>query len=214
MSDALSEALMKLAAVKPVPESSLPSADLPATTPDHRTAATETEQTRSWPDWPQTPADFAESCTAPAIPAASENTSAAQPTASPVLIKPAASAFDWWVRIRELRGWVAAGIILAILFTVVDDLRRHGQARNSTEIAASGAADVNLDELLREFETADSSSRLQDNRTPEPERTVQDTESEVTASYDDVQMESADESAVSGAGTGVVRFSGRIEPLR
>ncbi|MFM7055554.1 MAG: hypothetical protein ACKO2P_01385 [Planctomycetota bacterium] len=215
MSDALSEALMKLAAAKPVAGSRLPPAAPVTAAVIAETVAAVSDPPASATGDSRAPADIAEPQAHPAIAAAFARMANTQSTAAPVPVPPAASAMDFMVRIRELRGWVAAGIALAVLVTVVDDLRHHGKAHPDAELTASAVEDVNLDELLREFETAEPSARPQRSRAAEMEPVVDvDPESEVTADYGDTQRESADERAVSGAGAGVVRFSGRIEPLR
>lgn len=122
------------------------------------------------------------------------------------------TSVGWLVRARELRGWVAAGIALALLFTVVDDLRNRGAADFGEMVAGSGS-EVDLDELLKEFETAEPASHPERSEIVELEP-LPDTESEVTADYGDEEMAAEDERSASGAGARVVRFAGRIEPLR
>lgn len=230
MTDALSEALMKLSAAKPVSDRNPPVAEAASAAGDSEQAAS-TEASGPSVMTPQAAAAvIAEAPAAPAEPAAvcglasdhppvgSGPSSASSPSPGPIAAPGAApvdagtTSAGWVVRIRELRGWVAAGIALALLFTVVDDLRNRGAAR-SGEMAAGFGSEVDLDELLKEFETAEPASRGERNAVVETEP-VPDTVSEVTANYGDGEMAAEDEPSVSGAGARVVRFAGRIEPLR
>jgi hypothetical protein len=124
-----------------------------------------------------------------------------------------ATARRWIVKIRELRGWVAAGIGLAILFTIVDDLWRKDLSPRTAGTAANAGADVDLDELLREFETVEPAARRVREQS-RPSEALLDTESSVTADYGSSESDIEAASATTDTGSGVVRFTGRIEPLK
>ena len=226
MSDALSEALMKLSAAKPVSDRNVPAAEAVAEAGDPEKLAS-TQASGPSSITPQAvSAIVAEASAAPAEPApvcrlaaelppvgSAPSPSSSFSSAPATVAKDAvATSTGWLLRIRELRGWVAAGIVLALLFTVVDDLRSRGAAHFG-EVAAGSGSDVDLDELLKEFETAEPASHPERSEVVEMEP-LPDTESEVTANYGDEEMVAEDEQSVSGAGSRVVRFAGRIEPLR
>ena len=226
MTDALSEALMKLSAAKPASGRDAPATEAASAAGDpEKVAFTEasgpsvmTQQTAR--------AVLAEASATPAEPAAVCGTAVDHPStgsgpsvgaipspaSAPVPMNAGATSAGWIVRVRELRGWVAAGIALALLFTVVDDLRNRGAA-GPGELAAGSGSEVDLDELLREFESVEPAPRPERNAVVETEP-LPDTVSEVTADYGDGEMAAEDEPSVSGAGARVVRFAGRIEPLR
>ena len=233
MTDALSEALMKLSAAKPVSDRYAPATEAAAAAGaaagDPERVVSAEASGRSVTTLQTAAAVIAEATVAPAESAAvcgtavdyppvgSGPSSGASPGPGPISAQGAVSmdagttGAGWILRVRELRGWVAAGIALALLFTVVDDLRNRGAAGPLEMVAGSGSG-VDLDELLKDFETAEPASRPQRDEVVDTEP-LPDTVSEVTANYGDDGMAPADERSVSGSGARVVRFVGRIEPL-
>ncbi len=231
MTDALSEALMKLSAVKPVRGSSVastegvssavavaevaPAKELEGVTAKPVEAAVLSARSSS-------PAENAALKPVAAVKAgpglwgldekpgsgaaSAATVQAASSLASPVAVR------SWIVRIREMRVWVAAGIGLAILFTIVDDLRRRDSFPRLADAAANAGSDVNLDELLHEFETAEPATRPP-RRESRPAEPLLETESNVTADYGSSESDMEAVSASADTGSGVVRFTGRIEPL-
>ena len=120
-------------------------------------------------------------------------------------------------KLRELRGWVAAGIALALLVTIWDDLARGKSRKGGTSAEASS---VDIDSLLQEFETAE----------PAAQRTVVADSSQAGAAgvnassvsadysgavsdYTSTSAEPAEQETQGDRFSGAVRFSGRIEPL-
>lgn len=59
-------------------------------------------------------------------------------------------------KLQDLRGWVAAGIALALLVTIWDDLNRD---KSRTGNASGEASAVDIDSLLDEFETAEPAAQ-------------------------------------------------------
>ncbi|MFM7036510.1 MAG: hypothetical protein ACKO2L_02195 [Planctomycetaceae bacterium] len=200
MTDALSEALMKLSAAKPVQGSGAAST-VEAT---QRSSSAENAE-RSPVPAAMTGLSLPEVETPPKFPPAAPVRAAAPPPGP-------AAARNWIVKIRELRGWVAAGIGLAVLFTIVDDLRKQDSSARIAGPAANASVDVDLDELLHEFETAEPSTRPQ-RKESRPAELLPETESSVTADYGSSESDIEAVSATSDSGSGVVRFTGRIEPL-
>jgi hypothetical protein len=230
MTDALSEALMKLSAAKPVAGSSAGSAGgvpeavavaLPAPAEESAVVPANLVESAEFMATRFSPAENAERSPvaaavtglrlsglggAPVSPPAATNRAAAPPSAS-------AAAQRWIVKIRELRGWVAAGIGLAILFTIVDDLWRKDLSSRTAGAAANAGADVDLDELLREFETVEPAAR-RERKESRPSEPLMDAESSVTADYGSSESDIESASATTDTGSSLVRFTGRIEPLK
>lgn len=212
MTGALSDALMKLSAVKPAADSSLRSVELAAPAKEAVSEPVPTPAVVA--EKPAVAADFA---------ALGVGLSAIEPPADGAALVSAkretrvslGTVTGWLAGIRELRGWVATGIGLALLMTIVDDLWRQGAVSGGTGAVGNAAANVDLDELLQEFETAEPGSLppQRESAVMEPamgdERAMGD-ESAVTADYGAAEADSG----AAEAGSGVVRFTGRIEPLR
>ena len=121
-------------------------------------------------------------------------------------------------KLQELRGWIAAGIALALLVTIWDDLAR---GRSRTGGVSAEASAVDIDSLLQEFETAEpasgktvSAASYDDEVNPStPSATTADY-SAASADYSSVPATPATPETAGESVSGAVRFTGRIQPLR
>ena len=120
-------------------------------------------------------------------------------------------------KLRELRGWVAAGIALALLVTIWDDLAR---GKNRTVGTSLEASSVDIDSLLQEFETAEPAAQrtvVADNSQAEAAgvnaSSVSADYSGAASDYTSTSAAPAEQETQGDRFSGAVRFSGRIEPL-
>jgi hypothetical protein len=215
MTDALNEALMKLSASRTASREPLAAAVAASTGISEAMvavipapiAAAEAAEASVLPvaqaEMPQAPAETPLAASPQSFAAVPPQSQPEAPRNSPATLKTASAASfaaGSIKRLRELRGWIAMGIALALLITIWDDLR-HGGSRPSGSAPGDTTAAVDIDGLLKEFETAEPAAAAQ----------YQDSSraTESTPAPADASSAPASEAALGG-----LRFTGRIQPVR
>lgn len=207
MTDALNEALMKLSASRAASREPLPAA---VATPAPLSEAVAAPAPLSEAPEAAEPAIAAtvEAPEATAIPApqtamphAFAETHLAATSAT---FKVSSFASASIKRLRELRGWIAAGVALALLVTIWDDLR-HSSSKSSGSAPGDATAAVDIDGLLKEFETAEPASAA---KYQEPPDTSESAPVPAPAPADGSPVPSP------AAAQNGLRFTGRIQPVR